>query len=46
MSLPQIIFSWAADTKMDIKTTAGQAIYLVCISSRFNMALPDFLMSD
>lgn len=47
MFLSPIIFSLTADTKMDIKTIAGQVIYLVCISSSFNMALPpDFLLSD
>lgn len=47
MFLSQIIFSLTSDTKMDIKTIAGQVFYLICISSSFNMALsPDFLLSD
>lgn len=36
MSLSQIIFSLTADTKMDIKTIAGQAVYLLFISYCFN----------
>lgn len=48
MSLTQIKFSLTADTKMDIKTIAGQGICLFVIHPAVIWLFlpPDFLLSD
>lgn len=38
MSISEKIFSLTADTKMNLRTIAGQAVYLLCILFCFILA--------